>query len=180
VADLQPPDLETRVAILRKKAETENVHLPEDVALLIAENVRSNIRELEGSLVRLVAVATLTGSTISVELANHVLTDFMRAGKAARPDVSAISKAVAQQFHTTVESLKGKRRTNAIVVPRQTAMYICRSLTEMALTDVGKAFGGRDHTTVLYACERVREMMDVDPEYKRTVDELEERLRGRS
>ena len=180
VADLQPPDLETRVAILRKKAETENVHLPEDVALLIAENVRSNIRELEGSLVRLVAVATLTGSKISVDLANHVLTDFMRAGKASRPDAAAISKAVAQQFHTTVESLKGKRRTNVIVVPRQTAMYICRSLTEMALTDVGKAFGGRDHTTVLYACERVREMMDVDPEYKRTVEELEERLRGRS
>jgi chromosomal replication initiator protein len=180
VADLQPPDLETRVAILRKKAETESVHLPEDVALLIAENVRSNIRELEGSLVRLVAVSTLTGSKISVDLANHVLTDFMRAGKASRPDAAAISKAVAQQFHTTVESLKGKRRTNAIVVPRQTAMYICRSLTEMALTDVGRAFGGRDHTTVLYACERVREMMDVDPEYKRTVEEMEERLRGRS
>ena len=180
VADLQPPDLETRVAILRKKAEIESVHLPEDVALLIAENVRSNIRELEGSLVRLVAVATLTNNKISVDLANHVLTDFMRAGKASRPDATAIVKAVAQQFHTTVEALKGKRRTNVIVVPRQTAMYLCRSLTEMALTDVGKAFGGRDHTTVLYACERVREMMDVDPEYKRTVEDLEERLRGKS
>jgi chromosomal replication initiator protein len=180
VADLQPPDLETRVAILRKKAENESVHLPEDVALLIAENVRSNIRELEGSLIRLVAVATLTNTKISVDLANHVLTDFMRAGKAARPDATMIIKMVAQQFHTTVESLKGKRRTNVIVVPRQTAMYICRSLTEMALTDVGKSFGGRDHTTVLYACERVREMMDVDPEYKRTVEDLEERLRGKS
>jgi chromosomal replication initiator protein len=177
VADIQPPDLETRVAILRKKAEIENVHLPEDVALLIAENVRSNIRELEGSLVRLVAFATLMKSQITVELANQVLHDFMRREKERRPEASAIVKAVTHRFNVTVEALKGKRRTNAIVVPRQTAMYLCRTLTEMPLTEIGKVLGGRDHTTVLYACDRVREMMEVDPQYQQTVEELSERLR---
>ena len=177
VADIQPPDLETRVAIIRKKAEIENVHLPEDVALLIAENVRSNIRELEGSLVRLVAFATLMKSQINVDLANQVLHDFMRREKQKRPEAPAIVKATAQRFNVTVEALKGKRRTNVIVVPRQTAMYLCRTLTEMPLTEIGKVLGGRDHTTVLYACERVREMMELDPEYQHTVEELTERLR---
>ncbi len=177
VADIQPPDLETRVAIIRKKAEIENVHLPEDVALLIAENVRSNIRELEGSLVRLVAFATLMKSQINVDLANQVLHDFMRREKQKRPEAPAIIKTTAQRFNVTVEALKGKRRTNVIVVPRQTAMYLCRTLTEMPLTEIGKVLGGRDHTTVLYACDRVREMMELDPEYQHTVEELTERLR---
>ncbi len=180
VADLQPPDLETRVAILGKKAEIEGIHLPEDVALLIAENVRSNIRELEGSLVRLVAFATLMKSDITVELANQVLQDFMRREKENRPEAPGIMKLVAQHFHVSVEALKGKRRTNAIVVPRQVAMYLCRTLTEMPLTEIGKAFGGRDHTTVLYACDRVKEMMEVDSDFRHRVEELSERLRNQS
>ena len=172
VADLQPPDLETRVAILRKKAEEERTHLPEDVALFMAENIRTNIRELEGSLVRLVAFANLLKSEISLDLAEQALKSFIRHGKPKKVDAPAIMKTVAGRFNTSVEALKGKRRTNAIVVPRQTAMYLCRQFTEMPLTEVGKAFGGRDHTTVLYACDRVKEMREVDPEYNRTVEDL--------
>ncbi len=177
VADIQPPDLETRVAILRKKAEVESIHLGEDVTLLIAENVRSNIRELEGSLVRLIAFSQLTGHEITAELARQVLTDFMHRGRQHTVDAPGIMKLVSQRWHVPIDALKGKRRTNVIVVPRQIAMHLCRRLTDMPLTEIGKAFGGRDHTTVLYACERVKEMMDVDPEIQRTIEELEERLR---
>ena len=177
VADIQPPDLETRIAILKKKAEEESTILPEDVALYIAENIRSNIRELEGSLVRLVAFSNLLKSEITLDLAQQVLQAFIRPEKQKQLDAAAIMKTVAARFQTTVEALKGKRRTNAVVVPRQTAMYLCRLLTNMPLTEVGKAFGGRDHTTVLYACDRVKDMMETDADFKRTVEDLEETLR---
>ncbi len=172
VADLQPPDLETRVAILKKKAEMERTHLPEDVALFMAENIRTNIRELEGSLVRLVAFANLLKTEINLPLAEQALKSFIRHDKAKEVDAAFIMKTVAARFNTTVEALKSKRRTNAIVVPRQTAMSLCRQFTEMPLTEVGKAFGGRDHTTVLYACERVKEMKEIDPDFHRTVEDL--------
>jgi len=177
VADIQPPDLETRVAILRSKAERDGVHLPEDVALLIAENVRSNIRELEGSLIRLTAFANLTKTEICVDLVNQVLRDFIRPEAQRRIEPSGIIKATADYFSISVESLKGKRRTNVIVVPRQVAMYLCRILTERPLTDIGKAFGGRDHTTVLYACDRVKDMMENDHEIRRAVGDIQEQLK---
>jgi len=178
VADIQLPDLENRVAILNKKAEQEGLHLGEDVALLIAENVRSNIRELEGSLIRLIAFANLMKVEINLSLAQQVLRDFIRPDARHRIDASTIVKTTADYFATTVEAIKGKRRTNAIVVPRQVAMYLCRTLTEMPLAEIGRVFGGRDHTTVLYACDRVRSMIESDPEIRRAVQETEGRLKG--
>jgi chromosomal replication initiator protein len=177
LADIQRPDLETRVAILRKKAELEHVHLPEDVTLLIAENVISNIRELEGSLIRLMAFAGLTKTEINLSLAKQVLQDFIRTDVDKRIDAATIIKTVSERFTSTPEAIKGKRRTNAVVVPRQVSMYLCRTLTNMPLTDIGKAFGGRDHTTVLYACDKVKDMMETEPEILRAVQELDEELR---
>jgi len=177
LADIQRPDLETRVAILRKKAELEKVHLPEDVANLIAENVLSNIRELEGSLIRLVAFAGLMKTEITLSLARQVLQDFIRNENEKRVDAPTIIKHVADRFGTSTEAIRGKRRTNAIVVPRQVAMYLCRTLTSMPLTEIGRSFGGKDHTTVLYACDKVKDMIETEPEIERKVRELEEQLR---
>jgi chromosomal replication initiator protein len=176
LADIQKPDLETRVAILRKKAEVENIHLPEDVALLIAEHARNNIRELEGSLIRLVAFASLLKKSIDLPLAEQVLQEFIKPGRTRQVDPSTILKRTADRFHTTVESMKGKRRTSSAVRPRQVAMYLCRRLTNMPLTEIGKLFGGRDHTTVIYACERVEEMIRKDAKVQRIVQELEQEL----
>jgi len=177
LADIQRPDLETRVAILRKKAEVENIHLPEDVALLIAENVVSNIRELEGSLIRLIAFGSLNKTEINLSLAKQVLQDFIRTYSEKRIDTGTIIKAVVVRFQTTPEALKGKRRTNAVVVPRQVAMYLCRTLTNMSLSDIGKSFGGRDPTTVIYACDKVKDMMETEPDIQRAVQDLQEELR---
>jgi chromosomal replication initiator protein len=177
LADIQRPDLETRVAILHKKAALEHMHLPEDVALLIAENVFSNIRELEGCLIRLMAFADLSKKPISLPLAKEVLQDIIRSDSDKRLDPATIMKVVGERFSTSTEAIKGKRRTNSVVVPRQVSMYLCRTLTQMPLTDIGKAFGGRDHTTVLYACEKVKDLMDTEAEMRRTVEELEEKLR---
>jgi chromosomal replication initiator protein len=177
LADIQRPDLETRVAILRKKAELEHVHFPEEVALMIAENVVSNIRELEGCLIRLIAFSGLTKTDINLTLARQVLQDFIRTDLEKRLDASTIIKLVSERFSSTPESIKSKRRTNAVVVPRQVAMYLCRTLTNMPLVEIGKAFGGRDHTTVLYACDKVKDMMDTQPDIQRTVQEMEEELR---
>jgi len=177
LADIQRPDLETRVAILRKKAEMEKVHLSEDVANLIAENVLSNIRELEGSLIRLIAFAELMKTEITPTLARQVLQDFIRTDNDKRLDAAAIIKHVADRFGTSTEAIRGKRRTNAIVVPRQVAMYLCRVLTNMPLTEIGKSFGGKDHTTVLYACDKVKDMMETEPDLQRKVQDLEEQLR---
>jgi len=179
LADIQKPDLETRVAILRKKAETEQVHLPEDVALLIAENARNNIRELEGSLIRLMAFASLLKRSIDRPLAEQVLQEFIRPGNKPPVDAATIIKRTAERFGTTVESMKGKRRTSSAVRPRQVAMYLCRRLTSMPLTEIGKAFGGRDHTTVLYACEKVEDLLRTDAEMSRLIEELAEELKGR-
>ena len=177
LADIGRPDLETRVAIIRKKAESENIHLPEDVALLIAENVVSNIRELEGCLIRLVAFSALTKAVITAELAKQVLQDFMRSDVEKRFDPKTIVKLTAVAFNVPPEGLRGKRRTNNVVVPRQVAMHLIRTLTGMPLTEIGKLFGGRDHTTVLYACDRVKQMIETDPEVAQTVKHIEEELR---
>ena len=177
LADIGKPDFETRVAILKKKASIEHVDLPEDVAHLIAENVVSNIRELEGCLIRLDAFAHLTKQTVNVGLARQVLQDFIRIDQEKRFDPRTILKVVATRYNIAPESIKGKRRTNSIVVPRQVAMYLIRILTGMPLADIGKIFGNRDHTTVLYACDRVKDMIETDIEIARAVQELEEELR---
>jgi chromosomal replication initiator protein len=163
VTDIQQPDLETRIAILRNRSAQEGggVHLPDDVLLLIADRIRNNIRDLEGCLVRLIAVASLTHREISTELADEVLHHYVN----PEPDnitPERILALVGERFGVRAEVMCGARRTRAVALPRQVGMYLLRQLTELSLVEIGRLFGGRDHTTVIYACDRIAEMIGRD------------------
>jgi chromosomal replication initiator protein len=177
VTDIQAPDLETRIAILRKKAEEDSLQIPDDVMEFIASNVRSNIRELEGSLIRLLAFSSLTDSEINLDLTKEVLKDFLK-----KPDrsvsVDDIQKTVADHFGIPEEAMKVKKRTRSLAHPRQVAMYLSRELTSLSLSEIGNRFGGRDHTTVLHACDRVAKSSSSDPELNRTIGRLAASLRN--
>ncbi len=177
VTDIQPPDLETRIAILRKKAEEDQLLIPDEVLEFIASSVRSNIRELEGSLIRLLAFSSLTGNEVSLSLAREVLKDFLK-----QPErivtVEQIQRLVSDHYGTPEEAMKVRKRTSSLVVPRQVAMYLCRELTGLSLSEVGNRFGGRDHTTVMHACEKIAEMRETDPEMRQIVQRLLSSLRG--
>ncbi len=177
VTDIQAPDLETRVAILKRKAEVEGVFLPDDVALLIANNVRSNIRELEGSLIRLLAYSSLSKREISSDMAGDVLKILFNAPAERQITVKHILGAVSEHFHVSVDALRGRKRTNQIAFPRQVGMYLCRTLTQMSLVEIGAALGGRDHTTVIYGCDRISEALVHDRETRNAVEQLTQRLR---
>lgn len=169
VADVELPDLEHRIAILRQKAELDHLEMtmPEDVIRFIAENVRSNVRELEGSIIKLLAYASLKHREISVELARDALRDKLRSvdgdGAVSSLNVHAIQDAVAKEWGVTTEGLRSKTRTKTLTVPRQVAMYLMRELLGMQLVEIGGAFGGRDHSTVIHSLERVGEMMSEEP-----------------
>jgi chromosomal replication initiator protein len=178
VTDIQPPDLEMRVAILRRKAERTALEIPDGVLFFIAENVRSNIRELEGSLVRLSALASLTGSPITNELARDVLGDYIRGQQERVPDVHEIQRVVATHYELPPESLRGKRRTSTVALARQVAMYLTKQLTSMTLVEIGRRFGNRDHSTVLYACTRVGERVSADPGFASQVDRIRRELQS--
>ena len=174
VTDIQPPDLETRIAILQKKGEGEHVRLPDDVALLMASHVKSNIRELEGSLLRLLAFASLASipsSELTCEFTKDVLKDLIKTPERSLR-IDDVQRAVADFFRLPIEAIKGKRRTNSIVFPRQIAMYICRKMTDFSLNDIGSRFGNRDHTTVLYACDKIEQMLNADKQVRETVDRI--------
>jgi chromosomal replication initiator protein len=171
IADIQPPDLETKAAILRKKAQAEAVRLPDEVSLFIAKNVQSNIRELEGSLVRLIAYASLTGREISLELAQETLKE-LNAERAKVITLGAIQRAVADFFRVKVEELKSKERNQGIVLPRQVAMYLSRAMTASSLPAIGEAFGGKDHTTVMHACEKIKRRLAGDDGFRRQIESL--------
>jgi chromosomal replication initiator protein len=175
VADLQPPDLETRVAIVKKKAELQGRNIPNEIALLLASNIKTNIRDLEGSLARLMAFADLTNSTLSVEFAQEVLRDQIKPDL-ARLDVYEIQRLVARHFSVSEESLRGKRRTDTIAFPRQIGMYITRAMTDLSLAEIGGKFGGRDHTTVLHACQKIENLMSSDREIRTVVEDLMAKL----
>ncbi|MEK6660366.1 MAG: chromosomal replication initiator protein DnaA [candidate division NC10 bacterium] len=171
IADIQPPDLETKAAILRKKAQAEAVRLPDEVSLFIAKNVQSNIRELEGSLVRLIAYASLTGREISLELAQETLKE-LNAERAKVITLGAIQRAVADFFRVKVEDLKSKDRNQGIVLPRQVAMYLSRTMTASSLPAIGEAFGGKDHTTVIHSCEKIKRLLAGDDGFRRQIESL--------
>jgi len=177
VTDIQPPDLETRIAILRKKAEVDSLQIPDDVLEFIASNVRSNIRELEGSLIRLLAFSSLTDSEIDVPLAREVLKDFLK-----RPDkiitVDRIQKIVADHYGIPEEAMKVKKRTSSLAYPRQVAMYLARELTSLSYSEIGSRFGGRDHTTVMHACEKIAVTRTQDTELQRNLQRLTATLRA--
>jgi len=164
VTDVLPPDFETRVAILRRKAESEQFQISDDVLHRIADRISNNIRELEGSLIRLSALASLTGSAITPDLADDVLKDLIRERKARRVEIADIQKAVSKHYDISLELLKGKRRTNRIAFPRQVGMYLSKQLTPASLVEIGKQFGGRDHSTVLYACDKIETRRETDME----------------
>jgi chromosomal replication initiator protein len=171
IADIQPPDFETRVAILKKKAALERVRLGDDVAYMIASRIKSNIRELEGSLTRMIAFCALTGREMSVDLAHEVLADLW--GEEEKIiTIEQIQREVCEFFGLRLSDLKAKNRTKAVAFPRQVAMYLARQLTHASLAEVGRAFGGKDHTTVLHAVDKIRALLQEDPKLRRTVDGL--------
>jgi chromosomal replication initiator protein len=175
IADIQPPDMETRVAILQKKAEVEGVQLPHDVAIFLASNIDSNVRELEGSLTRLGAFSSLTKATITVDLTKEVLRNTLK-GSQREITVENIQKTICDYFNIRIGDLKAKRRTQNIALPRQVAMYLCRKYTENSFPSIGDKFGGRDHSTVIHASKTIERKIKEDPHMQKTVEKLERNL----
>ncbi len=171
VTDVQPPDLETRIAILKKKAERNSVILPEDVLYFIAENLKTNIRELEGALIKVTAYASLENKKISLELAKDVLKEVLFEGE-TRVSVELIQKRVAGYFDIKTSDMKAKKRNKQVAYPRQIAMYLSRELTNMTLPDIGEHFGGRDHSTVIHAYEKIQKELKKDQNVKNLINRL--------
>jgi len=178
IADIQAPDYETRIAILKKKAQIEKFEVPDDVIEYIAENIVSNIRELEGALNRVVAYASLTNSPLSLDLAKECLKQLISNNKTKEINPSVIIKTVARYFDVNPDSITGKKRSRDVSYPRQIAMYLCRELTDLSLPKIGQAFGGRDHTTVLHAYEKVLEDIERNLEIRRAVSEMKKNITG--
>jgi len=175
IADIQPPDMETRVAILQKKAEVEKVILPHDVAIFLASNIDSNVRELEGALTRLGAFASLTHSNITVDLAKEVLKNTLK-GSHREITIEGIQKTICDYYNIKLGDLKAKRRTKNIAIPRQVAMYLCRKYTETSFPVIGDKFGGRDHSTVIHASKTIEKKIKEDPYMLTTIEKLERNL----
>ena len=178
VTDLQPPDVETRLAILRKKAAPMNVKLPEEIILFIANRVRTNIRRLEGALIRVTSYVSLTAKEPTTELAEELLREILHEEGRYTINIDAIQKRVAEHFDIRLADMTSKRRPENIAFPRQVAMFLARQMTESSLSTIGEAFGGRDHGTVLYACRVVKDRMEVDPSVRQVVPYLEKQLMG--
>jgi len=168
IADIQAPDIETKIAILRKKAEAERVHLPENVALFIASKVKTNIRELEGSLIRLIAYASLTGREIDLPLAQETLRELLHA-EAKPVSIEMIQKFVADHYKLKLSELKAKNNSKSIAGPRQVAMYLTKSLTTASLPEIGKEFGGKHHSTVIHSIRKIDDQRKQDPEFDRLI-----------
>jgi chromosomal replication initiator protein len=178
ITDIQPPDLETRIAILRKKVKTDGIHVPDpQVLTFIAGRVSTNIRELEGALTRVVAFSSLTARPMTVELAQDVLKDVFPQGEAPEVSIERIQTAVSERFGLSMDELCGDRRSQNIVYPRQVAMYLSRELTDASLPKIGREFGGRDHTTVIHATSKIARMIREDRSVYNLVQELTARIK---
>jgi chromosomal replication initiator protein len=175
IADLQPPDVETRIAILRKKSDDEGIQLPEEVIQFLATNMKSNIRELEGSLVRLGAYASLTGQPIALDMAKNVLRDLIGEKKKIIA-MDDIEEAVATRFHVKISEMKSRRRSKTLVHPRQIAMYLCRELTDASFPEIGRHFGGKDHTTIIHACKQIAKAKEADSTLNATLESLKDQI----
>ncbi len=176
IADIQSPDLETKTAILKRKAETEGVHLPDNVAIYIAGKIKSNIRELEGSLIRLIAYASLTGREITLALAQDVLRNVLQNDDRA-VTIEGVQKAVADHYSLKVAELKSKNNSKSVAMPRQIAMYLCKNLTNASLPEIGKSFGGKHHSTVIHSIRKIEDLRQKNGDFNMLINSLLESFR---
>lgn len=176
IADIQPPDFETRIAILKKKADVEGLNIPHDVMVYIATKIKSNIRELEGALIRITAYSSLTNKEISVDLAAEALKDIISNKPSKQVTIDLIQDVVANYYNLRVEDFKSQRRTRNVAYPRQIAMYLCRKLTDTSLPKIGEEFGGRDHTTVIHAYEKISEALKEDEALQEAINEITKKI----
>ncbi len=177
IADIQLPDTETKLAILGKKSEIEGIPLPQDVAMLLASKIKSNIRELEACMIRLGAHSSLSGRPITVEMAKEVLKDLIHDEQRAL-SVESIQKTVCEYFGIKMQDIKARKRTRDIAFPRQVAMFLSKTLTDSSLSDIGKNFGGKDHSTVIHACKQVETRSKNDEDFKRRLDYLMKKIKS--
>ena len=176
IADIQAPDFETRMAILKKKADVEKLNVANEVMVYIATKIKSNIRELEGALIRIVAYSSLTNRPITVELATEALKDIISNKQNKNITIDVIQDVVAGYFNLRIEDLKSQRRTRNVAYPRQIAMYLSRKITDMSLPKIGEEFGGRDHTTVIHAYEKISDALNTDESLQHTVNDITKKL----
>lgn len=176
IADIQPPDLETRIAILRKKAEQENLKIENEVMSYIATKIKANIRELEGALIRVVAYSSLTNKEISIDLAEEALLSIISDSKPKEVNINTIKEYVGEEFGIRKEDFSSKKRTQNIAYPRQIAMYLSRELTDLSLPKIGEEFGGRDHTTVIHAYGKISEDLKEKPDLKKRIEDLKKKI----
>jgi chromosomal replication initiator protein len=177
ITDITPPDLETRIAILRKKAKAEGLDIPNEVMLYIANQIDSNIRELEGALIRVVAYSSLINKDINADLAAEALKDIIPSSKPKVITIHEIQRVVGEHFNVKLEDFKAKKRTKSVAFPRQIAMYLSRELTDFSLPKIGEEFGGRDHTTVIHAHEKISKMLQADSQFEKQLKEINEMLK---
>jgi len=175
--EMQPPQMETRMAILKKKSADWKVRVDESVLSFLAEKIRTNVRRLEGALMRVATYASLAGESVTVEKVEHLLRDLIREEASRQVSIDAIQKAVAEHFDVRLADMTSRRRPASIAFPRQVAMYLSRTLTKGSLMEIGEAFGGRDHGTVIHACKKVNERIDQESEVKAAVARIESQLR---
>lgn len=178
VTDLQAPDTETRIAILKKKAEADNVHIPDDVIFFIADKIKSNVRKLEGALNRVIAYSSLKEIPITMPMVEDILQEIISGEESQAISIDCIQRRVAEYYDIRVADMTSKRRPQAIAFPRQVAMYLSRKLTRKSLSELGDAFGGRDHTTILYAYKQVDSKIHTDPSLRRAISLIERRIRS--
>ena len=176
MTDLQPPDIEMRLAILKKKAQVMNVLLQDDILNFLATRIRTNVRRLEGALIRVASFASLTGKKLTIEIIEGLLREILHEEGRMTISIEVIQKKVAEHFDIRLADMTSKRRPENIAFPRQIAMYLSRQLTESSLNTIGEAFGGRDHGTVLHACRLVKDRMEVDSNVRQVVHYLEKQL----
>jgi chromosomal replication initiator protein len=176
IADIQVPDFETRMAILKKKADVENLNVANEVMGYIATKIKSNIRELEGALIRIIAYSSLTNREVTVDLASEALKDIISKKQGKHVTIDLIQDVVSSYFNLRVEDLKSQRRTRNVAYPRQIAMYLSRKLTDMSLPKIGEEFGGRDHTTVIHAYEKISENLKTDDSLQHTINDITKKL----
>ncbi|MGJ9459195.1 chromosomal replication initiator protein DnaA [Oceanobacillus sp. CF4.6] len=178
ITDITPPDLETRIAILNKKAKAEGLDIPNEVMLYIANQINTNIRELEGALIRVVAYSSLVNQDIDASLAADALKDIIPSSKPKIITIQGIKEIIGERYNIRLEDFSAKKRTKSIAYPRQIAMYLSRELTDFSLPKIGEEFGGRDHTTVIHAHEKISRLLEQDSDFNRDIEDIKEKLKS--